>query len=197
MNVTDLTDFLGVTDTKKSEGLEPEKGKIDRDDLGPRKVLLEWEASPKASPMNIDPRYKKTLMIIGGVVILLLFLMKEFFLILFLASMYFAANVLYKNPIDEIKYEITTHGITMDGHTYYWDELERFFFSDHFGDEYLAVDLRSGFPSRLIMGFKKKDKDKIIKSLNTYLSYAEQEPLTFVDKAYKSVVDKFDLEKKK
>lgn len=79
---------------------------------------------------------------------------------------------------------------------YYWDELARFFFSSHFGDEYLAIDPREGIPSRLIVGFKHGDKDKIIEAMNKYLPYLEKEPLTFVDKAYKSVVDKFDLEKK-
>ena len=122
MKVTDVTDFLGFTSARKAEGLEPEKGKVDRDDLGPRKVLLSWEGAPKASPLDLDPRYKKTLFIIGGVIIFLLFLMKEFFLILLLASMYFMVHVLYKNPVGKLKYEISTHGVSVDGEMYYWDQ---------------------------------------------------------------------------
>ncbi len=196
MKVTDVTDFLGLTDVKKSQGLEPEKGKIDRDDLGPRKVLLAWEGAPSAAKTSLDPRYKKTIMIIGGVIMFLLFLMKEFLLILVVASLFFISHVMSSNPVGKFKYEVSTHGIAVNGNMYYWDEMLRFFFSGHFGDEYLAVDLAEGMPPRLIIGFKKDDRKKIIETLNKYIPYLEEEPLTFVDKVYKSVVDKFDLEKK-
>jgi len=196
MKVTDISDFLGFTDTKKSQGLEPEKGKIDRDNLGPRKVLMAWEGAPKMTKTSIDPRYKKTLMIIGGVIMFLLLLMKEFLLILVIASIYFISHVLENNPVGVFKYEVSTHGLAVNGKLYYWDEIVRFFFSGHFGEEYLAVDLKEGVPSRLVLGFKKEDKKKIIETLNKYALYLEEEPLTFVDRAYKQVVDKFDLEKK-
>ncbi len=197
MKLTDITDFLGFTDTKRAQGLEPEKGKIDRDDLGPRKVLLAWEGAPKVTKTSVDPRYKKTIMIIGGVIAFLLFLMHEFLLILVIASVYFISQALANNPVGIFKYEVSTHGIAVNGKLYYWDEMLRFFFSGHFGDEYLAVDLKEGLPARLIIGFKKEDRKKIIEALNKYIIYLEEEPLTFVDKAYKQVIDKFDLEKKK
>jgi len=196
MKATDITDFLGFTNVKKDSGVEPEQGKIDRDNLGPRKVFLAWEAVPKAAPVNVDPRYKKMLYIIGGMVAFLLFLMQEFILIMLIASLYFMIYVLNKNPVGKIKYEITSHGMSVNGQLYYWDQLVRFFFSSHFGDEYLAIDLKESLPSRLIVGFNHEDKDKIIENMNKYLPYLEQEPLTFLDKAYKSIVDKFDLEKK-
>jgi len=197
MKITDVTDFLSLTDTKKRQELEPEKGKFDRDELGPRKVLLSWESSPKTSPTVLDPRYKKTIVIIGGVIMFLLFLMKEFLLILVVASVFFISHVMAKNPLGDLKYEISTHGVAINGKLYYWDEMVRFFFSGHFGEEYLAIDLKEGMPSRLVIGFKKGEKEKIVAVMNKYLPYLEQEPLTFVDKAYKSVIDKFDLEKKK
>ena len=196
MKITEITDFLGLTDVKKGQGLEPEKGKLDRDDLGPRKVLFAWEGVPRVTKTSLDPRYKKTIMIIGGVIMFLLFLMKEFLLILVVASMFFISRVMSSNPVGKFKYEASTHGIAVNGNMYYWDEMLRFFFSGHFGDEHLSVDLTEGMPPRLIIGFKKEDKKKIIETLNKYIPYLEEEPLTFVDKAYKQVIDKFDLEKK-
>ena len=199
MKITDVTDFFGVTDTKKNQELEPEKGRLDRDDLGPQKVLLKWEGVPKAASATMDPRYRKTFLIIGVVVVFLLVLMKEFFLILVVASLYFVSHTMAKNPLDNFKYIISTYGLNINERLYYWDEIVRFFFSGHYSDveEYLAVDLKEGFPSRLIIGFEDKDKEKIIEAMNKYIPYLEEEPLTFVDKAYKSVVDKFDLNKKK
>jgi len=199
MKITDVTDFFGVTDTKKKQELEPEKGKLDRDDLGPQKVLLKWEGVPKAATTTLNPRYRKTLMIIGVVIVFLLVLMKEFFLILVVASLYFVSHVMAKNPLDKFKYTISTYGFNINDRLYYWDEIVRFFFSSHYSDEeeYLAVDLKEGLPSRLIIGFEKNDKDKIIDAMNKYVPYLDEEPLTFVDKAYKSVIGKFDLDKKK
>jgi len=197
MKITDATNFLGLTDKKKKRATEPEQARFDRGELGPRKVILAWEDLPKTTPTAIDPRYKKTLMITGGLVAFLFFLMQEFLLIIVIASIYFFSYVVSKNPLDKFKYEISTHGISVNGRLYYWDEMLRFFFSSHYGEEHLAVDLKEGLSSRLIIAFKPSDKDKIIEALNKYLSYLEEEPLTFLDKAYTYVVDKFDLEKKK
>lgn len=199
MKITDLTDLLGVTDTKKKQELEPEHGKLDRDNLGPQKVLLEWYGVPKPATATLNPRYKKTFLIIGGVLVFLLVLMKEFFLILVVASLYFVSHMMSKHPLEKLKYTISTYGLSINDKLYYWDEIERFFFSKHYSEneEHLAIDLKSGLPSRLIVGFDKKDRQKIVDSMNTYVAYLEEEPLTFLDKAYKSVVDKFDLEKDK
>ncbi len=197
MNPSDITDFIGITDTKKSQAVEPEKGKFDRDELGPRKVLMTWEGKPKASVTQLDPRYIKTITVIAVVIVFILLLMKEYSLILVVASLFFISRQISKNPLEKFKYEISTHGINISGQMYYWDEMVRFFFAQHFGDEYLAVDLKEGIPSRIIMGFKRGDREKIVETLNKYVQYLEEEPLNFVDRAYKSVIDKFDLEKKK
>ncbi len=199
MKVTDLTDFFGVTNSKRNQELEPEKGKLDRENLGPQKVLLEWKGVPKAATATMDPRYQKTFLIIGVVIVFLLVLMKEFFLILVVASLYFVSHVMAKNPLEKLKYVISTYGLTINDRLYYWDEIERFFFSGHYsaGEEYLAVDLKEGFPSRLVIGFEQQDKTKIVEAMNKFVPYLEEEPLTFIDKAYKSVLDKFDLKKNK
>ena len=199
MKFTDATDFFGLTDTKRKQELEPEQGNLDRDNLGPQKVLLKWEGVPKAAVTTLNPRYKKTFLIIGVVIVFLLVLMKEFFLIMVVASLYFVSYMMAKHPLGNFKYVISTYGLNINERLYYWDEVVRFFFSGHYGDdeEYLAVDLKEGFPSRLIIGFDDKDKEKIIEAMNKYVPYLEEEPLTLIDKAYKSALDKFDLDKDK
>ena len=138
-------------------------------------------------------------MIIGGVIVFMLVLMKEFFLILVVASLYYVSHMMSKNHHEQLKYTISTYGFSINDKLYYWDEIERFFFSSHYSEseEYLAVDLKQGFPSRLIIGFDKKDKEKITNYMKKYVAFLEEEPLTLLDKTYKSIVDKFDLEKDK
>jgi len=199
MKVADLTDFFGITDAKKRQELKPEQVNVDRENLGPQKILLEWYGVPKTSTATLNPRYKKTFLIIGGVVVFMLVLMKEFYLILVVASLYFVSYIMSKNPLEKLKYTISTYGLSINDKLYYWNEVERFFFSNHYSEneEHLAVDLKEGFPSRLIIGFDQKDKEKIINALKTYVAYLEEEPLTLIDKAYKTILDKFDLSKDK
>jgi hypothetical protein len=89
---------------------------------------------------------------------------------------------------------VSTHGINVDGTFYYWDEMERFFFTGHYGAKNLAIDLKEGLPSRLIIAYNPADREKIRDILNEHLPYLEEEPLNFVDRAYKNVVDRFDFE---
>ena len=197
MKITDVTDLMGVTNTKKNQEVEPEKAEFKRENLGPKKTYLYWEAAPSTPTTSIDDRYKKTLLIIGAVVGLVLMVMGEVFLLLVIASLIFITYVMARNPLESFKYELNSHGVSVHGDHYYWDQMERFFFTKHFGDENLAVDLREGLPARLIIAFNHKDKEKIKDSINKHLPYLEEEPLNFADKAYTSVLDRFDFQKKK
>ena len=197
MKLSDVTDFIGITDSKANQPVPSEGVEFDREELGPKKVIHAWEATPKAPLVSIAPRYRKTFMVLGAVIVFILVLMQEFWLILLIVSMFFLNRVMSQNPLDRFRYEITNHGISINGQMYYWDELTRFFFSDHFGGESLAVDTKTKVPPRLIIYFNNEDKHKIIDELNKHIDYLEQEPLTFADKAYTTVMDKFDFKEKK
>lgn len=197
MKFTDITDFIGVTTVKKGRPIEPEDKQFDRENLGPKKILFTWEATPQTPNTALNPRYKKTFMIIGGVVGLFLLIMGEVFLLILIASIVFFLYALGRNPVGKFKYELNTHGINVDGTFYYWDEIERFFFTEHYGAQNIAVDLKEGLPSRLIVAYHPQDKEKITEIMNEHVTFLEHEPLNFIDRAYKSVSDKFDFQAEK
>ena len=196
MPITDFTDFLGLTQTKKNRPIGAGSLDVDVKALGPKKILLSWEARPRKVVTTIDPKLKKTLTIIGIAVGLLFVAMGELMLILVVFSAFFITQAIARTPMQTFNYEISTHGISISGQFYYWNELTRFFFSSAFGAEVLSVDTREGLPGRLIITFVKKDKKKLIEILNTHLPYFEEEPLNFVDKAYTGILDKFDFQRK-
>lgn len=196
MKFTDITDFLGMTNFKERKEQEPETRKFNREELGPKEVYLKWEGLPKPVTTNIDPRFRKTFMIIGSVVVLLFLLIQEYFLLLLVASLFFMTHVLSKSSLDDLKYEISNYGVSINGDMYYWDNLERFFFAKQFGSETLAIDVKEGLPTRLFLAFKNKDKEKLKEFLNKHIPFLEEEPMTFMDRAYNSVIEKFDYEKK-
>jgi len=198
MKLSDFTDFVGLSDTLRKKPVEPENSLHDREDIGPKKSLLSWTAKSNVTLTKLDPRYKRTFMIIAIVLGLLFLAMQEYFLIIVIASTAFLYQVLSKNNlVEEVKYEISTHGISIDDGFYYWDELNRFFFSrSHGNNELLVVDLKSGLPSRIMLTYREEDRKHITDSMNKYIRYLEEEPLTAIDKAFNRVIDKFDFEQK-
>ena len=193
MNIKQLTDFIGVTNTAANKPVEPEQKEFERENLGPKKVYIKWTNKHKVEKKALNSRYNRTLMIIGLVVGFLLVLMQEFFIILAIMSIFFVKHAIETAPEEEFSYEISSHGIKVSDSFYYWDELEKFFVSTKFGNEYIAVDIKDGFPARTYLYYKNSDRDKIIDSLNKHITYIEKEPLTITDRAYLSVMDRFDF----
>lgn len=196
MKLVEITDFLGFTRAKDRQEIEPDKKDFDRKNIGPKEVYMSWEGYPEPISNTINPRFKRTLLIISAVVAFIFILLQEYFLLIFVASVFFVVKAASGKPTEDLKYELSSHGISINGEIYYWDKLERFFFSSQFGSENISVDVKEGLPSRLFLPFKDKDKKKIMEFMNRHISFLEEEPKTFLDKAYNSIVDKFDIEKK-
>ena len=197
MKFSDISDFMGFTDSRKNKPIEPESKKFDRDDIGPKKILLTWEATPRVVSREIPEKLKKTAIIVGVVVGLLFLAMQENFLILVVISLFVLSYALSKNPIGEQKYELSTHGLSIAGRMYYWDEMEKFFFTADSNTSILSIDLKEGLARRLFIAFHAKDKPKLVDILNGHIQYLEEAPLTVLDKTYNKILDKFDLEDEK
>ena len=93
----------------------------------------------------------------------------------------------------QIKYELTNHGVNYGGKLYEWQELKDFFFSTSFGQEVLVVNSRNVLPGRLFFNFDSKDKEILHQTFETYLHFIEQEPLTLIDKAYLATLNKLNI----
>ncbi|MFA6981542.1 MAG: DUF5673 domain-containing protein [Patescibacteria group bacterium] len=195
IKVTDVTNFLGVTNTKELEPELPVKPGFDLEKEGERKILHKWTAPGRANKRNISPKSLRSLMIIFSVVALLLVIMQEFFLILAIASLIFISYILSATPPENINFEISNHGVDYNGQFYSWGDLKQFYFSKDGNTETLNVDVKSGLPGRLFLTIKDGDKEKLQEIFSRYLPFLEEAPRSVLDKAYDSVVGKFDLEK--
>lgn len=195
MKLTDVTNLLGVTSTKDAEPELPSKPTFDPEKEGDRKILLRWTAPGRASKKALSEKTIRSMIIIFSVVALLLVVMQEFFLIIAIASIIFISYILSSTPPEDIHYEISNHGINYNGQFYSWGDLKQYFFTSEDNFETLNVDVLNGLPGRLYLTIKSGDKEKLQEIFSRYLPYLEKAPQNVFDRAYDSVIGKFELGK--
>lgn len=185
MDLKSREDYLGPA---KIENLDPYK-------LPVKEVYLSWQKEVTVEDkISVSKRYSRSLITISIVVGLILLIMQQFFVLLIIASIAFFVISLKKVSPENVKYEISNHGIMIDDVMYFWDKLRRFFFLPREGVEILAVDTTTGFPGRVYLSFNPEDKERIKEILEKYTHYLEKEPRTFFDDAYDKVVSKISME---
>lgn len=197
MQLQKITNFLGVSGLFKGpqqnvapvEEFNPEK-------LGPKEVYISWETSLSRERTGISKKFTRTFIVIAIVMGLLLAIMQDFILILVIGSVIFVSYVFSKYQLGEVRYEISNHGIMMDNHMYYWHQLSNFFFSARIGGEILVVDTKLGLPGRLFISFSPENKERIQEAVGKHLTFLKVEPKTSFDRAYDSVLSKFNFEDK-
>lgn len=184
MDIKSREDYLGPA---KIENLDPEN-------LPVKEIYLAWQKEVSVEEkISVSKRYSRSLITISIVVGLILLIMQQFFVLLILGSIAFFVISLKKVSPENVKYELSNHGIMIDDSMYYWDKLRRFFFLPKGGTEILVVDTTIGFPGRIYLSFNPEDRDKIKEILEKYTHYLESEPRTFLDNAYDKVINKFSV----
>ena len=134
--------------------------------------LFEWES---ASHVFI-PRGKKWLTFIilfTAIIALIILFLREFFILGPLLAIAFFAYVLSSIPPENIEHRITTQGLITGKKEYLWEELYDFWFTKKHGHQILNVDLQSGYPGRVMLIIKEKDKEKVRDILLEILPYRE------------------------
>lgn len=185
MDIKSREDYLGPA---KIENLDPEN-------LPVKEIYLAWQKEVSVEEkISVSKRYSRSLITISIVVGLILLIMQQFFVLLILGSIAFFVISLKKVSPENVKYELSNHGIMIDDSMYYWDKLRRFFFLPKGGTEILVVDTTIGFPGRIYLSFNPEDRDKIKEILEKYTHYLESEPRTFLDNAYDKVINKFSVD---
>lgn len=194
MKVTDVTDFLGVTNAKSREFVGPSNPQFDVEREGEKKVLHAWEAQSRIAKSE-DPRFDRTTVVIGAVVAFFLVVVGEIWLILVIASMVFLKFMLSAAPSEKVSHELSNHGASYAGTFYYWNELRHFFFVKQGGFDVLCIDMRENLPGRLYFGIKAEDKEKIKGIVSKYLPFLPEPPKTFLDRAYDLTSDRISMDK--
>jgi len=166
--------------------------KNDFGDVNEEKVLFEWEAAERAFQKR-DRDYWITAIAILVLVSVILIFIKEFFLIIALVSLLFMYYVLSAVPPGETKYKITNRGVYMGETVYYWDILEKFWFSFNLSSEMINFGTVLRFPRSITLVIKPEDKEKLKELIKRRIPLIENSP-NFVDKLTKWFGERLPLE---
>ncbi len=160
----------------------------------PVKTLLSWQAS--ARPFHKKDRsYYTTIAIIVVLLVLISFLAHEFLLIGVLLSLAFVAYVLGFVPPGEVEYKISTQGITVGDHFYFWQELDSFWLGEKEGHKILYILTNLRFPGQLMLVLGDQIEDgEIKKVVAKYLPFHEIAPKSLMDKWSEGLQKHFPLE---
>ena len=129
--------------------------------------------------------------------ILIALLIQEFILVGVLLAIAFVAYVLGFVSPDEIEYRVSTQGITIGDHFYFWDWLDSFWFSEKDGARVLNVLTHLRLPGMLLVVLGETDQEGVKRVVARYLPYHEIAPKTMMDKWATSLQKFFPLEAKR
>lgn len=159
----------------------------------PIKTFLTWRA-PSRPYRKRDRSYYTTVAVIVILLILIALLAREFLLIGALLSFAFVIYVLGFTPPEDVTYKVSTQGVTIGDHFYFWSELDSFWFESKEGQTVLHILTNFHFPGRLMLLLGSQDEEQIKRTVARYLPYHEIAPKSLMDKWAESLQKHFPLE---
>lgn len=165
----------------------------DGSQVDPIKTLLSWQASARPFRKK-DRSYYTTIAIIVILLVLISFLAHEFLLIGVLLSLAFVTYVLGFIPPGEVEYKISTQGITVGDHFYFWSELDSFWIGEKEGHKILHILTTLRFPGQLMLVLGNQEDEEIKKVVAKYLPFHEIAPKSLMDKWAEGLQKHFPLE---
>jgi len=183
---------------------EPEQFSPKMSETGEVKTLLSWEAASRPFRKK-DRSYYITSAVIVILLVLIAILAKEFMLIAVLFSLMFVAYGLAFIPPHNITYKISTQGITIGDHFYFWHELDSFWFKNKEGHQVLFIQTRFGFPGQIMlvladtknppaMSLGQVNEDGIKRVVARFLPFHEIPKTTTLDRWAEGLQKHFPLE---
>jgi hypothetical protein len=157
----------------------------------PEITVFEWVA-PSRPFKKRQRQFFVTVTVIALLVSMILFFSGQFLPIAVVISVVFLLYVLQVIPPQDIKHTITTHGISVEGNLYYWQELGRFWFEKK--HEQLLLNIETArFPGRVTLVFPAERRQEVTEILSEVL--LEHKPdLTLFEKIAAWVQEKIPLE---
>lgn len=157
------------------------------------KTLLTWKA-PARPFKKREREYFTTIGAIVFLIALILLFLKEWLLIVVIIALVFVAYVLATVEPGKVEHKITNRGIVTGGKTYAWNELERFWLTEKWGQKILHVDTFLPFPRRLMLLLGEVEAKKIKNLLADYLRFERPEK-SWIEKASDWLSRQVPLEK--
>jgi hypothetical protein len=193
MELSNITDTLGITNVRSKQPKPADNPSFSQDNLEEKEVLYTWEAPLRPEIKFFQGRLTKNLMIIGAILAVFLLLIGELIIILVIASTLFIGFILANTPSETGTYELSTHGINYAGDFYYWNQLNKFFFTEEGDVTILNVDVKEELPARLFLTLNEGDREKIKELCQKYLPYLEEPPRGFMEKGFNKLTSKLDF----
>ncbi len=162
-------------------------------EAGEVKTLLSWEA-PSRPFRKKDRSYYTTIAILVILVCLIAFLFREFLLMGVLLALAFVSYVLAFVPPHNIKYRISTQGITIGEDFYFWHFLDAFWFKQKEGHKVLHIQTRLRFPAQLMLVLIPQDEEKVKKIVARFLPFVEVPYKSWMEKWSEGLQKNFPLE---
>lgn len=162
-------------------------------EAGEVKTLLTWEAASRPFRKK-DRSYYTTLAIIVILLVLILLLAREFLLMATILALTFVAYVLAFVPPHNVKYRISTQGVTIGEDFYFWHFLDAFWFKEKDHHKILIIQTRLRFPAQLMLVLEGQDEEKIKKLVARFLPFVEVPYKSWMEKWTEGLQKNFPLE---
>lgn len=157
------------------------------------RTLLSWEA-PSRPYRSKDRSYYTTIAILVILIALIAFMAKEILLIAVVFSLAFVAYVLGFIPPGDVKYKVSTQGITIGDQFYFWHTLDSFWFREREGQKVLFIQTRLKFPGQLMLVLGSQDEEEIKKEVAKFLPYSEKPQTSLIERWAEGLQKHFPLE---
>jgi len=157
----------------------------------PETLLLEWQA-PVRPYKKRNRQYYVTIVIIVFLISLILFFAGQFLPIAVVIAVAFLGYVLSAVPPGMVTNRITTYGIRTDEALYYWEEMGRFWFSEHFGQKMVHIEV-ARFPNHLTLLLGDLTEENMTEILSEVLLHEKPLPTAF-EKAANWLQEKIPLD---
>lgn len=168
-------------------------------EAGEVKTLFSWIAAARPFRKK-DRSYYTTIAIIVVLLVLIALLIKEFLLIGALLSLAFVAYVLAFVPPNDVTYKISTQGVTIEDHFWFWHELDSFWFKEKEGHRVLYIQTKVRFPGQLMLvlgpstSSGQGDEEEVKKEVAKFLPFQELPKMSLIDKWAEGLQKHFPLE---
>ena len=177
----------------KGYGDEPDELKPKISEAGEVKTLLSWTA-PVRPFRKRNRSYYTTIAVLVVLAILIAFLAQEFILIGAILALVFVTYVLAFVPPGDVIYKISTQGVTIGDHFYFWHNLDSFWFKEKEGQKVLFIQSQFNFPGQLMMVLGSQDEEKIKRVVARFLPFHEIPQIPFLERWGETLQKHFPLE---
>lgn len=159
----------------------------------PVRTLISWTA-PSRPFRKKNRSYYTTVAIIVVLLILIAIIAQEILLVGVLLAFTFVVYVLAFIPPEDVEYKISTQGITVGDHFYFWGDLDSFWFSEKEGHKVVHILTHLHFPGQLILLLGQVSEDDFRKVLAGFIPFHEIAPKSLIDKWAEGLQKHFPLE---